>query len=668
MPGLMGRRGVSVWVTGVALIGLACGRRAPSPAPLVNEDFQFQLRWPGKGWSLLDAREARGIVPDAVAGARGVSGVHGSVIVENIDAADLEAVARQIADNVGVRDKKLSPFTKLTFAGEKAVRWGTTGTINGMSVRFEHTVFCHQKHLYQVLAFAAGEMARADGSDFRAFTDAFSLLPGQVRDRVETVKVLDVAGVGWRVRGGVYESAAYGLRAAPRPGWHVSVGAELARMNASAEFGLARSSPQAFIVALAERAPPEVDRAAYGAGMIERTVHAVGGTLAAAPVTVAVGGVEVKLTEYATTGALPLRYLHGILFHGREAFQLVGWTTAGEGAAGPAAVIDGLGAIELLDGEARATLRKELEGKPDPQSQIGPQFSFRRDLYRDFARGFSFRRSGLWRVTAGDRAREHNESAILWLDEPALGVLAFVTVSSTSADSLVSHRQEVAARLRKPKGPALVKVGTSPALRSSGTVEVEAASLQWEITTLVRDLHLFTVNVWGLPPDMLAAREAIDQMLTSFRFGGPQLEPTGARDGRYRDQRLGFSYQPPAGDWQRKDITPAGVAADMHMVGWTRSGREIIVGALGINDQSPGAALKGMEARMRSMMGDDVQRASAVLDGQRCQKARARKGLAQMEMYVLERDGIAYMLILSAPFVGHGAFFEEAPAGFAFVD
>jgi hypothetical protein len=241
---------------------------------------------------------------------------------------------------------------------------------------------------------------------------------------------------------------------------------------------------------------------------------------------------------------------------------------------------------------------------------------------------------------------------VLWLDEPALGLLSFVAVSPTDADAETAHRQEAAARLFKPEGPTPAKVGGLPALRSSGEVQSDTVHLQWEVTTLVRDQKLFAIHLWGLPADMAPARAEIDRMLAAFEFGGARLEPPAAKDGHYRDQRLGFSYRPPEGQWQSRDITPAGVAADMHLVGWTRSGREIIVGALGINDQSPGAALKGVEGRMRAMMGEDVEREPGTLGGQHCQKARGRKGLSRMEMYVLERDGIAYMLIVSAPFIG----------------
>jgi hypothetical protein len=660
----MARRGWLVLLLGATLV-TACRRKAP--APLVNQDFQFQLAWPGEGWSLLDAREAHGVVPGAVAGALSKQGAQGAVVVESADPSDLEAVARQIAENVAVGDRKLSPFTPLRFAGVPAVRWGTTGTFNGMPVRFEHTVFAHQKHLYQVLVFASGGPGRGD-ADFRPFTDAFSLLPGEVRERVGPVKVADASGVGWRLRGGVYQNAAYGIRASPRPGWHITVGPELARMNASAEFGLGRSSPQAFIVALAERAPPDGERTDYRRGIVARTVQAVSGTVVPTTIEAVVGGVEVPLSEYATAGPLPLRYLHGVLFQGREAIQLIGWTPVSEGEAGLAAIIDGLGGIELLEAQERARLRQELEGKVDPRSLVGPDFSFRRDVYRDFGRGFAFHRSGLWRVTAGDQANQRDEGAVLWLDEPALGLLASVSVTPTEEDAATAHHQEVSSRLLAPSPPVAARLGGQLAMRSSGVVHSEAVKLQWEVVTVVHDRRLYAVNLWGLPPDVAAAQGEIDRMLAAFDFSGPDLERPGTREGNYRDLRLGFAYRPPAGAWQSKALTPAGVAADMHLVTWARSNHQIFVGALGVADQSPAAAVKGMEARLRSLIGDDARRSPGALGGQRCERSRSRKGIFRIETYVLERDGIAYMLIASAPILGHGSFFEDAAAGFAFLD
>jgi hypothetical protein len=653
-------------VAALVLMGLSCRGRGAHP-PVVNEDYRFQLAWPGQGWTLLEGREARAVVPDAVAAARGLKSVHGAIIVEKLEVPDLEAMAREIAGQTAVRDRKVSPFETLDFAGQKAVRWRTTGTMNAMPVQFEHTIFAHQQHLYQVLAFSGGDLASADGSDFRPFTQAFSLLPGQVRDRVETVKVSDVAGIGWRVRGGVYESASYGLRAVPREGWHVTVGTELVRMNASAEVGLTRAGPEAHLVVLAERAPPEDERTAYTDGLIERTIRAMGAKREGEPMTIKVAGTPVPMVEYSTGGAIPVRYLHGVLFHGRDAFQLLGWSLDSEGASGHAAVVEGLGGFEFLDDPSRTALRQQLAGQLDPRAQVGPMFSLRRDVYRDFGRGFSFRRAGLWRVDAGDEARHHDTSAILWLTEPALGLFATVSTEPTTADSLTAHRRETADRLAQPKGPMLAHVGGAPALRSSGIVQGTAIRTQWEVTTLVRDGQLVTINVWGLPADMAAAREAIDQMLAAFHFGGPALEPPGTRERRYRDQRLGFSFQPPAGEWSSQDITPAGVAAQMKLVGWKNGTREIMVGGLATNGRAPGAALQGMEERLASM-GGKVEREEATLGGLHWQRSRARKGLTQTDMYLVERDGIAYLIMLTAPFVGQDEFFAQAPAGFSFLD
>jgi hypothetical protein len=634
----------------------------------VDEDLRFQVTWPGEGWTLLDAGRARERVPDAVAGAEGRKGVHGAVIVERIEATDLAAVAARIAGNVQLQGKAVTSFTPLTFAGEKAIRWGTSGTINGTAVHFEHTVLLHEGHLYQVLVYAPGGMDAWDDREFRAFTQAFSLLPGPVRDRADVVAVADAAGVGWRLRGGVYENAAHGVRVTPRSGWRVAVGNELDRLNASAEFGLVRSSPDAYVVALCERAPPESERAAYTAGTIGRTARTVGGAVVERPSKVEIAGVSVSLTEYTTSDVVPLRYLHGMLFRGREAIQLLGWTAVAGGDEARDALVAGLGAIELLGDDARLRLRRELEGRPDPRSLVGPDWSFRRDVYRDFGRGFLFRRSGLWRLEAGDRADAHHDGAVLWLDEPALGLMAYVTVARTEADAETAHRQEAAARLFAPEGPMPAQLGGLGALRSSGEVRSETVRLRWEVTTLRLDRQLYTVHVWGLPADMVPARAEIDRLLGAFQFGGSRLEPPAARDGVYRDPRLGFSYRPPAGHWESEDLTPSGAAGGMRVRHWSRGGHDIVATAVAIQDQSPPVVRATMEYHMRAMLGAEAEPETATIGGQRCQKASRRKGLLRREVYALDRDGIAYLLMVSAPFIGSGSFFASAPAGFAFLD
>jgi hypothetical protein len=56
-------------------LGLALGcrtggdRNATATEPLVDEDYQFHIAWPGPGWTLLGESDARQVAPDAIAGA-----------------------------------------------------------------------------------------------------------------------------------------------------------------------------------------------------------------------------------------------------------------------------------------------------------------------------------------------------------------------------------------------------------------------------------------------------------------------------------------------------------------------------------------------------------------------------------------------------------------------
>jgi hypothetical protein len=648
----------------VVVLALACRRPAETP-PLVNEAYQFQLRPPGVGWGLVEGAAARGMVPDAVAGANGPHGVNGVIIVEALESEDLEGVARHIASQIRVRDRKLTDFRAVDFAGEKAIRWGTSGTLNGMAARFDHTIFLHQKHLYQVLAFAAGGLA-AD-ADFEPFRAAFSLLPGQVRDPAREMAAADGTGVGWRLRKGTYENAAYGLRMVAPPGWHVCVGIELATMDASSEVGLSREAPQAHLLVLAERAPPPAGRKRFADKLIRDAIARAGAERLPKPVPVTIAGTSVEAAEYVVKGAIPRHYLHAVLFSGRQVVQVHGWTV-GEPGDSAALIKEGMAALQVLDEPARERLRRELGRAVDPVSQVGSGFSFRRDRYRDFARGLGFRRTGLWRVQAGDLAKAHDEVSFLWLEEPALGLYASVQMTDEPGDARRAHVRLAEARLGKVGAPERASLGHNPALRSAGPVHTPTLELRWEMTTQLRQRRLLVVNVWGLTEDMLPARAAIDQMLDSFSFEWADVQPPGARDGQYRDLRMGFSFRPPAGAWQSQDQTPPGFAAAANMVTWSQTGRDIMIAAVGTRGQARGDVLRAVEERTRALVGGDVPREPVQIAGRTWRRARGRKGLMQVEVSTTEKDGIMYMLMLSAPFIGHGTFFEDATAGLALLD
>src|SRR5262249_44672086 len=153
--------------------------------------------------------------------------------------------------------QKQTPIEATKVVGLESRRWMTTGSLNGLRLRFQHTVFINQDHLYQLVVWGPFASTADDGSSFRPFVDGFALLEGKVRSRVET-PTADGSGVGWRIRGDTYENAPYGLTVTAPAGWRFVVRPELAQMNDSALVGLQRSSPDCYLVFIVERGPGKI--------------------------------------------------------------------------------------------------------------------------------------------------------------------------------------------------------------------------------------------------------------------------------------------------------------------------------------------------------------------------------------------------------------------------
>src|SRR5262249_31380813 len=163
--------------------------------------LRFSLKAPSDERRLIPRAEIRGITPDAVAGAEQMkTGIYGAIIVEQIPGVKLDAAAAQIRSTLKLSDQKQTPLETTTVVGKEARRWMTTGSLNGLTFRFQHTLFVHQDHLYQLVAWGALTVTADDGSSFRPFVDAFTLLDGDVK-LPASAPTADASGVGWRVHG-----------------------------------------------------------------------------------------------------------------------------------------------------------------------------------------------------------------------------------------------------------------------------------------------------------------------------------------------------------------------------------------------------------------------------------------------------------------------------------
>ena len=187
------------------------------------------------------------------------------------------------------------------FAGIDAVRVTVSGSLDGLQMRYIDTVFIHQGYGYQVLGFGRMDALLDSGAQLQPFFDNFSILPGKVSGRATTQVVSEADGVGWRVRGGVFQSAVTGIRARPSDAWRVAVGSSLEQMNADAEIGLVHSNPDVYIVLLVERAPPESGRAEFVA---ELQANVATDAERGKPITMQFAGKPLELVPFTKSGAM----------------------------------------------------------------------------------------------------------------------------------------------------------------------------------------------------------------------------------------------------------------------------------------------------------------------------------------------------------------------------
>ena len=172
---------------------------------------------------------------------------------------------------------------------------------------------------------------------------------------------------------------------------------------------------------------------------------------------------------------------------------------------------------------------------------------------------------------------------MLWLDEPALGLLASVSVTPTEETAATAHHQEVSSRLWRralPRGA----LGGKLAMRSSA----------WSIgggEAAVGGGHpggpapAATPSTCGVGlPTVAAAQGEIDRLLAAFQFSARTWSsPAPARGATAICAWASPTFRPPATGRPRSH--PGGVEADMHLVSWTSSDHEIFVGALGVAGQ-----------------------------------------------------------------------------------
>lgn len=614
--------------------------------PLVDEDYRFEISWPGKGWKITREADIRKLVPDAVAGAINGDALFGAIIIEAAPGATAKEFADLLIEQLPVEGKSVDMREKIKFAGFDAERYAVSGSMNGITFRFVNNVFVRDRFVFQVLGWGHVGKLSANGTELQPFFDAFKALPGEIKGRVPAA-VTDAQGVGWHVKGGVFESAVTGIRVRQNNDWRLMIGDPLARANRDAEIGIAHANPDVYIVVIPERAPPAEERSAFEEEMRKALVGTRGEPYQATFV-----GSPLDMISVTTTTGVKLEYLHGIQYSNDKVVQVQAWFHAADRERALKVLPAGFASFETMPAAETKTLLAAVEKRRDTQSAIGPAFSLRGGVYRNFDTGWQWKKpTGVWRITTGDEVRAVNASAEVALYEPSKFLYGLVMPQrgATSADEF--HALAVAAN------PG-TKVSERRVGRAHVTVidsAVGAATFRWNVATLVEDGFGLQIMFWGQKVDMDAHRTLIDEAIAGFAIG--KLEAQTTEGGELIDHRFGFAVRSPGPGYRMQDQTPSGIDAIAKMMMWTRGSS--MFGTLAVYFPSTQGTpddkwlLDFLEQTLRDRMGkSNLPRATRSETTMAGVRGRSLSWPGGMAVHVILRDGTAYGLLTSGDTVG----------------
>jgi hypothetical protein len=511
--------------------------------PIVDEDWRFELRWPGEGWKLMREQDASQITPGAIAGAVHRDSPNVAVIIEEMPGVSLDTAAEIMRSALPGENIEFDATERVTVAGKEAVRFSASTTLDEARIRYVNIGFLHDDHLFQLQSW--GLEHRYPPERLQAVVDAFRLLDGEVTGRASPVKRIDTAGVGWIVEAGAYRSAISGVAIDPPAGWHVAVGEELEQMAPDAELGLVHERPDLYVVVTTEAAPKR-RRDSFEAQLREQFVQ--GAEVGGEPEIIerTVGGTPVKVHRYRSD---VLAFEHGVQFRGARALQVSAWYFAGFQQRAEKPLADVFAALSVMEPAVRNALRSELIDRPSPQFASGIGWSVRGSVFRDFGHALTWTapRGSFWVLEGGEAARSMDARAVLSIEEPersTFGMIVATDLESADAEQWHTQVEEIVEWPTSERSEVLLS-GARTGRMSTATGELASTPVDWLFVTTVEGATGIALVLWGQAPLREGAPTVVAQAIAGLEVHARLPEVTQGEE--YVDHRLGFSFAPPPG-------------------------------------------------------------------------------------------------------------------------
>ena len=543
--------------------------------PIVDEDYKFQIEWPGEGWKLLREHEAKKILPDAVAVAVFGGGHFAAVIVEQATGAtttDMLDLVTHGLNGEQITVVSREPLTYLSKEAEQVVIEVTRGDI-----RFRHVIvgFVHQDYFFQLIAWGVANKTKVE--DFAPFFDKFSLLPGTIEPRTtSSAQPQDLQGLGWVLEGGYFRSAVTNVAVRPREGWRVVVGSELEEMSDEADVGLVRSDPEAYIMLLTEPVSPGASDA-FLQDRRRELAETVDTMPEETPIAATFAGADLQLWRH-DTGMVHL--LHGVQIREGVGIQVLAWHLAGLRERALPQIHEGLASFDFLTPAQGASLRAQLSAAPDPQNSVGIGWAIRGGIYRDFNHRLQWTApEGFWRMRGGEGARDVVDGGVLSVEGLDHGIHAAIVVGDASEGGLEDWRTHVESSwsIEVLERTTVEEDDGRPMGRTRGRATLGGTPYDFVLGYGVRDGVGIAMTAWGPSSLTKADPDAIARVLEPLQILDDLPETTS--DGRFEDHRLGFALTPPAG-FILHDETPEQLAPVGRLVFWKKGKSQIGVTAL----------------------------------------------------------------------------------------
>jgi hypothetical protein len=520
---------------------------AKQPA-VVDEGYRFRLAQPAPGWRLLGSADAGALIPDASAITMDPrTGAQAQVLVEQTDVS-LHDAAELHARVLSLRADSRSQ-TPTRHQGIEALVVRGVREVDGRRHLVRSLMLFSRGHLYELRVVLPLRRTPAEHMDaaFDQAVDAFALLAGPVRGRTAPPPaVADAQGADWRVRDGVYESPAAGLRVKPPRGWRLLLRDELQNINPDASFGLQSTAPAIFLTVIAERVDAAQLPAVRKAVTAQQTVVEGGQQQK-----LRLGRAPLKLKQVREEGLSDaLTLLHGTLYRGERLYQIAFGTAAPHE---PRHLQEALDALHFLTPDEEQALVAQLAAAPDPEATATANQALWGGRFRDFERGIVWQKPDReWSVRIGDAAATSAEGAILAFEHARLGLFGWlVPMEAGDLDAQGLLRLFMTGIVSEGRAQQVPLRPLELNADSSATCEIDADvdGLPFRLALLgaVRGDRGLVLMISGYSHNVRAAREQVAAARAGLKLSPPPLARKEETAAGVIDWRIGSRFVPPEG-------------------------------------------------------------------------------------------------------------------------